>query len=105
MVCFKLDRLNGGFKWRDHFIDLVIPASKHFEDSIRLQALDLLVSSHSSKEDFTTDDLNLIRDTLKLNMVIQSPAERQEMVTFIKKMHLRIRNAIEKVSTVFYIYI
>ena len=62
-----------------------------------MQALDLLVSSHSSREDFTTNDLNLIRDTFKLNMVIQSPAERQEMVTFIKKMHLRIRNALEKV--------
>ena len=75
----------------------MVPASKHFEDSIRLQALDLIITSHSSKEDFLPQDLELICETLKLSMVIQSPADRQEVVVLMKKLHWRISNALEKV--------
>ena len=75
----------------------MVPASKHFEDSIRLQALDLIITSHSSKEDFLPQDLELICDTLKLSMVLQSSADRQEVVALMKKLHWRISNALEKV--------
>ena len=98
MICFKLDRLNGGSTWKDHFETVLVPACQHFEDSIRLQALDLLISSHSSRENFSVQDLELIKDHMDINMVIQAPNDRQEMVTLMRKMYLRMRNGLEKAS-------
>ena len=46
LVCLRLDRLNGGQHWQKHFNDVIIPALTHFEDSIRILALDLIISSH-----------------------------------------------------------
>ena len=45
LVCLRLDRLNGGEQWRKHMDDVIVPALTHFEDCIRILALDLLISS------------------------------------------------------------
>jgi hypothetical protein len=95
LICLKLDKTNGGQEWRSFYENGLIKSisARHFDSSIRLQALDVIISSHSTREDFTNEDLDLIRDTLKLNMTIQAASDRQEMIVLMKKMTARIKSA------------
>ena len=94
LICLKLDKTKGGKKWAQHFSGFLQKAAAvHFEDSVRIQALDLIISSHSSREDLDINELNLIRDTLELNMVIQQPSDRQNFIVQMKKLSLRLKAA------------
>ena len=65
----------------------------HFDDSIRILALDVIISSHSSREDFSLQDLDLVKNSIYLNMVLQNSADRQQMITIMKKLILRLKAA------------
>ena len=73
--------------------DVIEPCLTHFEDSLRILGLDVLISSHSTREDFSVSELDLIRKTVDLSMVLQNSADKQQMITVMKKLILRIKAA------------
>lgn len=99
LICLKLDRANGGKNYIKYLNSVVYPCLNHFEDSTRILALDLIVSSHSSREDFDSTELELIMNSgLPLNMVLQQSQDRQNMITVLKKMILRLKSAMTSSS-------
>ena len=52
-----------------------------------------IVIFYSAREDFRSEELDIILKTMRLNMVMQNSADRQQMITVLKKMILRIKAA------------
>ena len=52
-----------------------------------------IVIFYSAREDFESEELDIILKTMRLNMVMQNSADRQQMITVLKKMILRIKAA------------
>ena len=52
-----------------------------------------IVTFYSAREDFRSEELDIILKTMRLNMVMQNSADRQQMITVLKKMILRIKAA------------
>lgn len=52
-----------------------------------------IVNFYSAREDFRSEELDIILKTMRLNMVMQNSADRQQMITVLKKMILRIKAA------------
>ena len=65
LVCLKLDKTHGGQNWKK-YLKVIENSTQHFEDLVRIQALDVLISSHSSKQDFEPQELDIITKTINL---------------------------------------
>ena len=67
----------------------------HFSDEIRVRAFDVLVSSRSSRQPFTPEELEAALGAFRVNVCIADPAVRQEFAHSVKKMMQRMFEGME----------
>jgi len=90
LACLKMAR-EAAAPW--HFAkhaDLLKRALEHCEVEVRLQALRLMVESHSSVEVVNQVELDLLLPFIRLHLALQSPSAQQEFLVLIKKLIARI---------------
>ena len=68
----------------------------HFSEKIRVQTLEVIVASRSSREMFSQSELELIKQSVDLNMCLIDPSSRQDFVHVIKKMYQRMYEAMDE---------
>ena len=91
----KLDDNINLFKEADPAIKLIITnACFHFNEDIRIKALELLVCSKSSKQAFQKDEIELLMNAISVNMVPDSRSTRQDFIHCLKKMFDRMKEGL-----------
>lgn len=76
-----------------HLVGNIIPHVK-----VRMDALGLVCESHRSTEALTSEEMDLIRHFLPLNLNSQSPGGRQQTVSLLKKVSCVVLEACGRAS-------
>ena len=74
--------------------DIITNCCFHFNEEIRIKALELLVCSKSSKELFKRDELDLILNAIPTNMVLDLRSTRQDFIHCIRRMFDRMKEGL-----------
>ncbi|XP_056902918.1 thyroid adenoma-associated protein isoform X1 [Takifugu flavidus] len=74
-------------------LSLLQQALVHKHDQVRMDALGLVCESHRSTEALTSEEMDLIRHFLPLNLNSQSPGGRQQTVSLLKKLLCRMKDS------------
>ena len=92
LACLKLGREQGRLWDWAGCKDLVVAATRHKEEEIRLLAFSVCVESHSSVELFCADELQLLLAFLPRHLGLQAPASQQVLTALAGKLLTRLKD-------------
>ncbi|XP_075781546.1 tRNA (32-2'-O)-methyltransferase regulator THADA isoform X2 [Pelodiscus sinensis] len=99
MACLRTARAHGHLKFTDIMrdgllsIECVKQGLVHQHNQVRIDALGLLCETHRSTEILSMEEMQLILFFITYNLNSQSPAERQQICSLLKKFFCRIQES------------
>ena len=98
MIALKKQKLNDNIDLfqnpESEMKQIIVNSCFHFNEEIRIKALELLVCSKSSKQAFRKDELELILSAIPTNMVPDLRSTRQDFIHIMKKMFDRMKEGL-----------